>query len=409
VEAVRRFAPFAAAGVVAGALMPFLWLWALRPFISSGACLALHHGPTGVRVGRWLGSLATACLHRRRLVLGFYALLTLAAALLMTRVRSDVDFLAALPSDNPVRQAHQRIDERLTGILPLDLLVDLGRQPRGDDLPALARATAAVRDDPTVAYACSIADVARLLAERAGDAGQAVSDDPLADLRLGAQAAWRRFVAAGFAGGAGQVVRILARQHDASVTANAEAAERLARVVAGEMPGSRVVVASAGRVLAETTSRLLPSVAWTLGLALPVIAVLLLIVLRSWRLALVALVLAGLPLLITYASLPLLGWPLDIGVAMIACIALGIIMDDSIHLTFAVARSRGVAGDAAVEVGPVLLGATLAMSASFLACLFGGFAYTRHFGALLATVFLIGLAINLTLAPALVACLRRRP
>jgi predicted RND superfamily exporter protein len=48
------------------------------------------------------------------------------------------------------------------------------------------------------------------------------------------------------------------------------------------------------------------------------------------------------------------------------------------------------------------------MSASFLACLFGQFAYTRHFGALLATVFIIGLVVNLTLAPALLAGFRRR-
>ena len=143
------------------------------------------------------------------------------------------------------------------------------------------------------------------------------------------------------------------------------------------------------------------------------IAILLFIVLRSPRLGLTALVLAGLPLLFTYASLPVLGWSLDIGVAMIACIALGIIMDDSIHLTCAVARqcdngSGDAGGAATIAVGPVLFGATLAMSASFLACLFGQFAYTRHFGALLATVFLIGLVINLTLAPALLAGFRRR-
>ena len=96
---------------------------------------------------------------------------------------------------------------------------------------------------------------------------------------------------------------------------------------------------------------------------------------------------------------------------MIACIALGIIMDDSIHLTCAVARQAHgdeTGGAATIAVGPVLFGATLAMSASFLACLVGQFAYTRHFGALLATVFIIGLVVNLTLAPALLAGFRRR-
>jgi uncharacterized protein len=410
VEGVRRFAPFAAAGVVLGALAPFLWLWALRPFISTAACLQLHHGPTGVHVGRAMGRIASWCLQRRGTVLVFYAMLIGGSAWLLARVHSDADFLAALPDGDPVRVAHERIDRDLTGILTLDLLIDLGRPLGEADLPALRQATALVRQDPTVGYACSIASVADLVGERLA-ATQQGDGNLLADLRVGAKPAWQRFVAAGSAGGRDHLVRILARQHDTRISLNTGAANHLRAGVAALFPGATVIAASPGHLLAETTDRLIPSVLWTLGLALPLIAVLLLVVVRSLRLGLTALVLAGLPLVFTYASLPVLGWPLDIGVAMIACIALGIIMDDSIHLTCAVARQSGggAAGSAAtIAVGPVLFGATLAMSASFLACLFGQFAYTRHFGALLATVFLIGLVVNLTLAPALLAGFRRR-
>lgn len=415
VEGVRRFAPFAAAGVVLGALAPFLWLWALRPFISTAACLQLHHGFTGVRIGQAMGRIAAACLRHRVVVLLVYAGVVGLSAWLLTRVRSDADFLAALPDHDPVRLAHERIDADLTGILTLDLLIDLGHPVRDADLAALRRATSLVRADPTVAYVCSLADVADLVADRLRAAKQPASDNLLADLRLGAKPAWQRFVARGLEGGNDHLVRIMARQHDTRVSVNTGAALQLRDAVGREFPGSAVVAASPSSLLAETTGRLLPSVALTLGLALPLIAILLFVVLRSPRLGLTALVLAGLPLVFTYASLPVLGWSLDIGVAMIACIALGIIMDDSIHLTCAVARQASVAGDggdaggaATIAVGPVLFGATLAMSASFLACLFGQFAYTRHFGALLATVFLIGLVVNLTLAPALLAGFRRR-
>jgi predicted RND superfamily exporter protein len=412
VEGVRRFAPFAALGVVLGALAPFLWLWALRPFISLAACRQLHEGFTGVRVGQAMGRIAAWCLRRRGLVLGFYGVVVAVSLWLLTCVRSDADFLAALPDGDPVRVAHERIDRELTGILTLDLLIDLGRPVTDADLPALQRATDLVRADATVAYASSIASVATLLTTRMSEGKQPVSAELLADLRLGAKPAWQRFVGAGLTGGKDHLVRIMARQHDTRVSLNTAASAHLRDAVANVFPAATVVVASPSRLLAETTERLIPSVAWTLGFALPVIVVLLLIVVRSLRLGLTALVLAGLPLVFTYASLPLLGWSLDIGVAMIACIALGIIMDDSIHLTCAVARQTGdddAGGAATIAVGPVLFGATLAMSASFLACLFGQFAYTRHFGALLATVFLIGLVVNLTLAPALLAGFRRRP
>ena len=411
VEGVRRFAPFAAAGVVLGALAPFLWLWALRPFISTAACLQLHHGFTGVPIGQVMGRIAAWCLRRRVLVLLTYGCLVGASLWLLTRVRSDADFLAALPDGDPVRVAHEHIDRDLTGILTLDLLIDLGRPVSDADLPALRQATALVQSDATVAYASSIAGVADLLSTRLAAAKQPAGDALLTDLRLGAKLAWQRFVANGLDGGKDHLVRIMARQHDTRVSLNTAASARLREAVAGLFPGATVIAASPSYLLAETTDRLIPSVAWTLGFALPVIALLLFVVVRSVRLGLTALVLAGLPLVFTYASLPLIGWSLDIGVAMIACIALGIIMDDSIHLTCAVARQTGegdAGGAATIAVGPVLFGATLAMSASFLACLFGQFAYTRHFGALLATVFLIGLVVNLTLAPALLAGFRRR-
>jgi uncharacterized protein len=411
VEGVRRFAPFAAAGVVLGALAPFLWLWALRPFISTAACLQLHHGFTGVRIGQAMGRIAAACLRHRVVVLLTYAGLIGLSAWLLTSVQSDADFLAALPDRDPVRVAHERIDKELTGILTLDLLIDLGHPVSDADLPALRQATTLVREDSTVAYAGSLASVADLVAQRLIAAKQPASDNLLADLRLGAKPAWQRFVSRGLNGGNDHLVRIMARQHDTKVSVNTGAAMRLRDAVGNQFPGATVTVASPSRLLAETTERLIPSVMLTLGVALPLIAVLLFIVLRSPRLGLTALVLAGLPLVFTYASLPVLGWSLDIGVAMIACIALGIIMDDSIHLTCAVARQTGdgdVGGAATIAVGPVLFGATLAMSASFLACLFGQFAYTRHFGALLATVFIIGLVVNLTLAPALLAGFRRR-
>ena len=411
VEGVRRFAPFATAGVLWGATAPFLWLWALRPFLSTAACLQLHHGFTGVRIGQAMGRIAAACLRHRVSVLLAYAGIVGLSAWLLTRVRSDADFLAALPDHDPVRVAHERIDAQLTGILTLDLLIDLGHAVGDADLPALRQATAAVRSDPTVAHACSLASVADLLAVRLATARQPASDNLLADLHLGAKPAWRRFVARGLRGGDDHLVRIMARQHDTRVSLNSGAALRLRDEVARRFPTGSVIAASPGLLLSETTDRLLPSVAWTLGMALPLIAFLLFLVLRSPRLGATALVLAGLPLLFTYASLPVLGWPLDIGVAMIACIALGIIMDDSIHLTCAVARQSGdgdLGGAATIAVGPVLFGATLAMSASFLACLCGQFAYTRHFGALLATVFVIGLVVNLTLAPALLAGFRRR-
>lgn len=407
VEAVRRFAPFGAAGVLFAATASYLWLWALAEHLPRSAGGRLVAGPFGDRLGLRLGDVAGWCARHRLVVLALYAVLTAAGTWSLTRITADANFLRALPTDNPVRLAHERIDRELTGTLPLDLLIDLGRPVTIADLPHLASLTTALRQDPTIAYVIGLTDVIDLVEARAKEAKQSASDDPLADLRLGAAAVWRHLVGVGRDGGQDHTVRVLARQRDGSVAVNAAAAHAAVARARSLFPGASIQAASGCLLLDETSQRLVPSVAWSLVLSLPAIALLLLLFLRSWRLALIAIPVAGLPLLFTYALLPPTGWHLDIGVSMIACVALGIIMDDSIHMSAAMSRADSETA-AAGAVGPVLLGACLALSGAFLACLLGGFSYTRHFGALLAVAFILGLVVNLTLAPALVATCRRR-
>ncbi|MBA3697562.1 MAG: MMPL family transporter [Planctomycetes bacterium] len=407
VEAVRRFAPFGAAGVLFAALSAYLWVWALARWLPQRAGTRLLHGPFGEPLGQRLGNIAAWCARQRVVVLGVYVLLTAISVGALTRITADADFLHALPPDNPVRLAHERIDNDLTGSLPLDLVLDLGRPLTISDLPRLDAQISALRQDPTIAYAIGVNDVVTLVHQRAATAKQPLSDDPLADLRLGAAAVWKRLVGSGADGGLDHSVRLIARQHDGSVATNAAAAQAAMARARAAFPTATVYAASGCLLLDATSQRLVPSVAWSLGLALPAIGVLLLIFLRSWRLALIAIPVAGLPLLFTYAILPPLGWHLDIGVSMIACIALGIIMDDSIHMSAAFSRTTNEEAAAGL-VGPVLFNTCLALAGAFLACLFGGFSYTRHFGALLGLAFVLGLVVNLTLAPALVAVFRRR-
>jgi predicted RND superfamily exporter protein len=340
-------------------------------------------------------------------VLAGFALLAAASAGALTRLGADADFVHALPADDPVRLAHARLDREVTGVLGLDLLIAPGHRPGADDLARLKAVEDELRRDPGIAYCVSVADLVAHIGARARAAGQPADPaETLADLPLGAPKAWAQLVGPGLDGGSDGALRIAARQHDASVAANAAAARRAVAAAQRAFPGATVLAASGGLLLDETSQRMIPAVVRSLLLPLPVLVALLLAFLRSPRLALLALPVAGLPLVLTYATLPVLGWPVDIGVSMIACIALGIIIDDAARTLMAIGR-RGDAVAAIAAVGPVLLGACLAMAGSFLACLAGRFEYTRHFGILLAAAFLIGLVVNLTLTPALGSWLRK--
>ena len=391
VPAVQAFAPWAALGTAYAALFPALWLAAGSRVLAPGRFTAHERGWCGTTLAGFLGRLAAWSAQRRVLVFAVAGVLVAVSAGLCVRLRPDADFVHALPAHDAVRLAHARIDSELTGVLGLDLLIDLGHAPSGGDIDALDRLAADLRQRPDITATLSLADVVALLRQR-GDRRPTL--DIVNDLRLGAPAVLGRVLS-------GTVLRLHARQRDGSVAAAAATAETLRSQAQALFPRASVSVASGALLLDETTRRLLPAIANGLLVSLVLNAALLLVFLRRWRLALAGLVLAGVPLVVTYAALPLLGWPLDVGVSMIACVALGIIMDDAIHMTYAVHRSADVAS-ATRRVGPPLVAACVALAGAFSLCLLGEFTYTRSFGAMLALAFVVGLMVNLVLAPALV-------
>lgn len=402
VPAVQAFAPWAALGVLLAAAWPFLWLLTAMPLLPAHAWTRLHDGWAGRRLGAVLGRIAGACARQRRWVLGVYAVAIITGVFACSRLRADADFVHALPDHDPVRQAHAAIDRDLTGTLGCDVLVDLGHPPTAADLTALDGLTQTLRRDPGIAHVLSLADAVALV--RVGD-GRRDAAAVVADLRVFAREVLDRFLGAGLDGRAGTTLRIMARQHDGGIADACAAARRAETAARAAFPVATVVVASGALLLDETTGHIAPAIAQGLVVSLIANALLLLVFLRRPWLALVGIPLAGLPLLFTYATLPALGWPLDVGVSMIACVALGIIMDDAIHMAYALHR-HGDAADAARAVGPVLVAACVALSLAFSACALGDFAYTRRFGILLAAAFIAGLIVNLTLAPAL---MRKEP
>ncbi|MBA2480219.1 MAG: hypothetical protein H0V44_06125, partial [Planctomycetes bacterium] len=225
VPAVRSFALFATAGVVAAVSAPILWLWVASHWLSGVSAARLSAGPLGVRHDGVFARLAGWCARRRRGVIVTAVGVLAAAVWGITRVETDCDFLTALPASDPVRDAQVRIGDRLTGPLALEVVVALPRLPRDSDLAALARCATALRSAPGVTHVTTLADVIALVRARGG--GTADDADLLDDVRIFAPAAWRQVVGPGL-DGAGSTLRISARQLDGSVAAATAAGERVA-------------------------------------------------------------------------------------------------------------------------------------------------------------------------------------
>ncbi|MBZ9612558.1 efflux RND transporter permease subunit [Rheinheimera maricola] len=155
----------------------------------------------------------------------------------------------------------------------------------------------------------------------------------------------------------------------------------------------------------DILSRLFDSQIMTLGLVYLAMAVILLLIFRSIRIALIALV----PnVCTTLGILGLIGWlaiPLDIMTITIAAIAMGIAIDDTIHFvhSYLQAPAQQALQQAFGHTGLAMLFTSVLVAAGFAVFGFSSFLPSVYFGLLTAAAMLMALAADLTLLPALLS------
>jgi len=145
------------------------------------------------------------------------------------------------------------------------------------------------------------------------------------------------------------------------------------------------------------------------------IGLMMLVALRSLKLALIALVPNVLPILLVMGLWGLLGLKINMGAAMIAAVSMGLSIDSSMHylVDFQRARRSGKSfaeaiGDAQTDVGKAMIYTTLAVIVGFGVLTTSEFIPTVYFGALVSLTMLGGLAGNLVVLPGLLSLFARR-
>jgi uncharacterized protein len=145
------------------------------------------------------------------------------------------------------------------------------------------------------------------------------------------------------------------------------------------------------------------------ALAFLVVLAAIMIMLRSFKLGLVAIVPNLLPVMFTLALMPILKIPLDVGTVMIAGVALGLVVDDTIHLLARLRietdRSGDIQGALAATLKSVsrpIVFTSLVLSIGFLVLLFASFRPVIHFGVLASIVIIMALVFDLLVTPAIV-------
>ncbi|HBC58096.1 MAG TPA: RND transporter [Gammaproteobacteria bacterium] len=183
-----------------------------------------------------------------------------------------------------------------------------------------------------------------------------------------------------------------------------------------EVPLDQVTVqiAGDGRLFADQESLLISGQVRSLFGALSLIFISLLILFRSLPAAILCMIPNISPIILIFAVMGICGIWLDMATAMIASVAVGVAVDDTIHLFHAYRQSRqsGINVHQSIHIALTKVGAALSVTTIILSLQFGllvvsGFKPIEYFGLLTTIGMMTALAFDLLLLPALVVIVER--
>ena len=409
IDAIRDIGIFGALGVLS----------VLTATLTVGpAALTLWPLPVReARFQRWICDRATPrvlCFvrrHRRGVLIAWLAAM-MGASVGLGRLAVETDVILWFQPDDPIRVAYRNIRDRLSGISPLNVVIEASEASTvntREAILAIDRLSTYLESLPAVGRSVSIADPLRQLH------GGFLEDSTLPlpkDKALISQ----------------YLVLLESKPYVRDlITADWKAANLLLRVDDNRSGALQEVAREAERWWAEngatgytarTTgimyefARAEDAIAFGqlrgLLFAFLAIAGLFFALFRSVRIAWIALVPNLVPIAMGFGAMGLLGVPLDAGTVIIGNLAFGIAVDDSIHAVtgFSARWKAGATAPAALEstyrcVAPPLVYTTILVALGFAVLAFSDFTFVRHLGILTAGLMVLCLLADLLLLPAM--------
>ncbi|HKJ23787.1 MAG TPA: MMPL family transporter [Myxococcota bacterium] len=402
---VRELGVFAALGIAVSVAMNLtlgclLLMWMRPP------------APDPARAFARPSALARVPFRHPTAVLVGSGVVAVAALVGMGRIRIDSNPLAFLPHDARVVRDYESVARELTGYYALEVMVDVpGGWQRPEAWTELARIEDVLARQPGVARVVSPLDLLRQLrhwqsgSEGAGDDWGLPPDEATARALLRDYGFLVDTEGFPLVADEGRVVRVAAL---VNVMPSSEFApiERAARDAVRELPPpfSGAVTGIVPR-LVEAQLGLVRTQLRSFGLAFVTIFACLWLGLRSWRLAWLSVPPNLLPIGVALAAMGAAGIALDAATVMMASVALGIAVDDTVHVLSAYGEEHAREPEGAVEramerVGPAMVTTTAAACIGFLALRLSDFLPIRWFGLLSALAVAVALLADAWLVPA---------
>lgn len=409
IAAIRELATFGAVGV----LVITAAVLSLVPALLAVAVRWRGREARGRRPGGLLSRLLTGIAIRRSgWVLVIWMVVLCVAALGVTQLRVESDIIRWFPQGSAVRDDYERIRAQLSGITPVNIVIQSRAglsvtEPRV--LAAIDRLSMDLEGQVGVGKALSVADAIRMVRAAVSDDRQGTLPETQQEAEQyllileGSEHIWD--VITPDYGGANIVLRV-------NNNSSREIVD-LAHWVEDwwDQHGPSGFTAETTGIMFEF-GRAQEAIAYSQirGLAVAVIAIGLVmwLSLRSPRTATIALIPNAVPLAIVFGVMGLAGIPLDAATVCLGSLALGIAVDDTIHLLngFEDGRVNGLRKEGALEacmqrVLPALTASTACIAGGFGILALSEFVLIQNLGVVTAGLVVSCLIADVTLLPAL--------
>lgn len=411
---------FGLAGAV-GSLMVFVVVFILvPPILLKWDVPRWPRRRSGLALARRIAAgVAVFSLRHSRAVLVAALLGVVAATPLALQVKVESNLLEFFAPEHPISRSTDRIEARLSGVSTMEIVLTAPGRDGLKDPVALARIKALqtwLEAQPEIDRSFSLVDVIE-------EMNRAFSGEDLGDTALPTSRRLVEQLVLIYDGD--DLYELVNREFQrgrVALNLNVHGANEIGRVIERieahlreqPIPGVDVEMAGFGKLFSDQEDRIVDGQLKSFVSAFLEILLLLALLFRSLRGALICLVPNLAPLFFIFVVMGVTGIALDVATVLIAGVVLGITVDDTIHLyhgylhrlrrgvspVFAIIRSVEASGRAVVAISVVLV-------AQFSLLTLSDFRPTAHFGFLCAVGLLAGQVFELLLMPALLG-LRHR-
>lgn len=416
ISAIRVFGMLAAVGVVCAMLTTLTFAPAMLQLLPE-KLPRRREGAGRPLIDRLLEALARFDVQQRRWVLGASALVAMFALAGVPRIEVSTNLVEGFAKGSEVRRSIELVNEVAGASDQIYVVLEAPYKnafKETANLEALSSLQQWLGAQPEVAGTSSLVDHLRLINKGFHDGDP--SFDRIPDnsrtisqlLFFGASDATKRVIDSQY-----QIASITLRINvfdSGEVVALARRIEERFE----DLPDHLSAVVTGNTVLlARTSDEIALGQALSLGTAFLIILAILTLLFTSVRVGFLAMLPNVFPVLIYFGTLGWTGIPLNVTTGLVACLVLGIAVDDTIHfLTRFNAAAKGKADEAAgvrealLEVGRAVTYTSAALCAGFVVVGFSDFGHQAQFGLLAAFTLGIAWVVDLTLTPSLAAGMR---